>query len=383
MRQAHPADVQRDSTNSPPPRPFSDDDGRWMDDALRLAERGRGWTSPNPMVGAVVVSASGQLVGRGFHERDGTPHAESHALDAAGALAAGSTLYCNLEPCNHTGRTGPCTTRIIDAGVARVVVGGVDPDPRVSGAGIERLRGQGITVDVGVRGQAAARLNEAFITRVTHGRPFVTIKVALSRDGKIAASAGARTALTSDPMNRAGHGWRSEVDAIGVGSSTMIVDDPLLTVREVPRLSPLTRVIFDRRLRTPSTARMFTTTAAGPIVILTTTDASTDKSARADALQGKGARVEFVSGETIEAALTRLAELGINSLLLEGGAVIHRAAWRAGVVDKVLRIGTPNVLGPEGVTWIDDELSVEDLQDRRDVIYGPDVLTEGYVQRVD
>ena len=354
-----------------------------MDDALGLAARGRGRTSPNPMVGAVVVTPSGQVVGRGFHEQAGAPHAEAHALDRAGALAAGSTLYCNLEPCNHIGRTGPCTARIIDAGVARVVVGVVDPDPRVSGAGIERLRGHGIAVDVGVRRRAAARLNEAFITRVTLGRPFVAMKVAVSRDGRIAAGPGVRTTLTSGPMNRVAQGWRSEVDAIGVGSTTMIVDDPLLTVRGVSRGAPLTRVIFDRRLRTPTTARMFTTLATGPIVVLTTTTSTREKNATAESLRQRGARVEVVTGETIDVALARLAELGINSLLLEGGARVHRAAWRAGVVDKVLRIATPSVLGAEGVGWIDDELSVDGLRDRRDVVYGPDVLTEGYVQRVD
>lgn len=354
-----------------------------MDEALDLAAQGRGNTSPNPLVGAVVRSRTGQIVGRGFHERAGRPHAESRALDAAGPAAAGGTLYCNLEPCNHTGRTGPCTDRIIAAGVKRVVVGVVDPDPRVGGTGIDCLRRHGITVKLGVRRTKAARLNEAFITRVTRGRPFLVMKVAVSRDGKIASRPGVRTTLTSESANRAVQTWRAECDAIGVGSNTIVVDDPLLTIRGVRREAPVTRVIFDRRLRTPATARIFGTMAAGPVVIVTTEENVRAHGAAADALRRRGAHLEPAPDASMGAGLTRLATRGVTSLLLEGGVTVHRAAWRAGVVDKVLRVEAPVTLGERGVDWIDDEVPMDDLLDRRDVVYGPDMLKEGYVQRVD
>ena len=192
-------------------------DERYMDEALGLAERARGETSPNPMVGAVVVSTRGVVVGSGFHERAGAPHAEVRALDAASAQASGATMYSTLEPCCHVGRTGPCTERIIAAGVRRVVIGVVDPNPRVSGSGIAYLRGRGLQVDVGIRHRRASRLNEAFITWVTTGRPFVTMKVAMSRDGKIAAGAGLRTAITSEESNRVIHRVRARLTRLVLG----------------------------------------------------------------------------------------------------------------------------------------------------------------------
>ena len=357
-------------------------DERYMDQALDCAERGRGRTSPNPMVGAVVVGSDGSVVGTGHHERAGEPHAEVRALAEAGARAHDTTLYCTLEPCSHIGRTGPCAHRIVDAGVRRVVVGLVDPNPRVAGSGIAHLRLHGIEVDVGVRGRAAARQNEVFVTWIQQSRPFVIMKIAIARDGKIAARPGARTPLTSDESKHAVHQLRAEVDAIGVGSETMLVDDPLLTARLVPRDRPLVRVIFDRRLRTPPSARVFETLEHGSVVIMTTRDALAAGDDKVSALSAVGGRVEPSEGTGIGSALRRLAEQDVTSILLEGGATIHQAAWSAGVVDRVLRFVAPVELGDGGVSWLAEGV-LEELCDVRTDRLGPDTLIDGYVHRVD
>ena len=358
-------------------------DGVHMDRALALARRGRGRTSPNPMVGAVVVSGAGAVVGSGFHARAGAAHAEVCALDEAGAAARGATLYCTLEPCAHHGRTGPCAARIVEAGVRRVVVAVGDPSPRVNGAGIAWLRQRGIQVDVGVRRAAAARLNEVFLTWAALGRPFVTMKIATSRDNRIASEPGARTRITGSAAAAAAHATRAEVDAVGVGSTTVLVDDPLLTARGARRRLPLTRVVFDRRLRTPPAARMFATLEAGPIVIMTTAEALRSREPAADRLRAAGAAIRPLETGAMEEVMQRLGASEITSLLLEGGTTVHRAAWSAGVVDRVQRYVAPVCLGARGVPWVDDGLSVARLRDARVRRLGPDVLLEGHVQRVD
>ena len=357
-------------------------DEAFMDQALALAERGRGRTSPNPMVGAVLVAPDGSVVGTGYHARAGEPHAEVRALDEAGVRARSATLYCTLEPCGHHGRTGPCTHRIADAGVRRVVVGLVDPNPRVDGAGLAYLRSRGIRVDAGVRRRAAARQNEVFVTWMTRSRPFVIMKIAVSRDGKIAARPGVRTVLTGDAAMAVAHRLRAEVDAVGVGSSTVLVDDPQLTVRLTPQWRPLARVILDRRLRTPPAARVFRTLADGPILIVTTAEVLSRESGRAEALRAAGAEL-LPGGELgIAAILRQLAAREITSILVEGGAKVHQAIWEARVVDRVQCYTAPVELGAEGVPWL--VASVMDrLQDVRTCRYGRDVLRDGYVHRVD
>ncbi len=354
-----------------------------MDRALALAARGRGRTSPNPMVGAVVVSDDGVVAGTGFHARAGEAHAEVRALDEAGARARNGTLYCTLEPCAHTGRTGPCAPRLVDAGLRRVVIAIGDPHPRVAGAGVAYLRAHGLQVDVGVRRAAAARLNEVFLTWVTRRRPFVIVKIATSLDGRIAMRAGTRTAVTGPAAAAAVHRTRAEVDAIGVGSTTVLVDDPQLTARGDPRSRPLTRVVLDRRLRTPPAARMLRTLAAGPVLIVTTRRALREQPAAADRLRAAGATLEPVENGTLTEAMTRLAELEVTSLLLEGGAAVHRAAWTSGVVDRVQRYIAPLALGGDGVPWLDDLVAVSRLGAARVEQCGPDVLIQGDVQRPD
>src|SRR5205823_2198174 len=270
-----------------------------------LAARGRGRTSPNPMVGAVIVAPDGVVVGHGFHERAGEPHAEVRALAMAGPQARGATLYCTLEPCAHVGRTGPCAGRIVDAAIRRVVAAVEDPNPIVRGRGFEFLRAHGIEVDVGVGADAAVRLNQPFFTRMRQQRPFVVLKAATSLDGRIAHTRSRRTRLTSAPADRHAHAVRAEIDAIGVGSGTVLADDPLLTARGVYRARPLTRVIFDRRLRTPPSARLLSTADAGPVIIVTTAETAKRLDLRGP-LEDRGAEIEVTPDGSVRAALERL-----------------------------------------------------------------------------
>lgn len=332
------------------------------------------------MVGAVVVDRSGEVVGEGFHERAGGDHAEIRALAQAGGLARGATLYCTLEPCSHQGRTGPCAPRVADAGIARVVVAMIDPNPRVRGRGLAYLRARGVAVDLGTRAAEAERLNEAFVTRVTRGRPFVIMKIAASLDGRIASRPGERTALTGDEVRRAVHEERAEVDAVGVGSTTLLVDDPLLTARGPERHLPLTRVVFDRRLRTSPNARVLETLRDGPILILTGAQAAADRRKERLRLEGVGAEVLVPEGGDIGGALGCLGARGITTLVLEGGAALHRAIWEAGLVDRVRIFVAPAVLGGDGVDWLADRASVlADLTAFRVRALGSDVEMVGDV----
>ena len=350
-----------------------------MERALFHAARGAGRTSPNPLVGAVVVSADGVVLGQGFHQRAGEAHAEVHALAEAGARARGATLYCTLEPCCHQGRTGPCVSRIVDAGIARVVAAVEDPNPAVRGRGFAFLRERGVAVEVGLAAERAVTLNQPFFTLMREGRPFVILKAATSIDGRIAEAPGRRTNLTSAAANRHAHRVRAEVDAIGVGSGTILSDDPELTARGAFRERPLARIIFDRRLRTPPGARVLSTPDAGPVIIVTSASAAATAALRAP-LEARGAHIEVAADRTLRAALQRLADRQIESLLLEGGGAVHAAAWDEGLVDYVRLYVTPHALGAGGVPLLPDRsFSSADLHDRRVATLGLDVLIEGYV----
>jgi diaminohydroxyphosphoribosylaminopyrimidine deaminase/5-amino-6-(5-phosphoribosylamino)uracil reductase len=358
----------------------------YMEMALELAERGRGHTSPNPMVGALVVDDEGVIVGRGWHEYAGGPHAEVHALRNAGGRARNATLYCTLEPCCHTGRTGPCAPQIVEAGIGRVVVAVEDPNPLVAGKGIQHLRAAGVDVCVGVAREDAAHLNRPFFTVMQKGRPFVTVKVALSLDARVGI-AGERTALSGDASNRVVHRERAEVDAIAVGSGTILIDDPLLTARGVYRSRPLVRLIFDTRLRTPPTAKVLSTLDRGPVIIVTTASSVSAFKDAAAALQAAGARLqvqETIGAERprIAAALATAAAEGVTSLIIEGGPQLHRAAWDEHVVDRVEMFIAPRALGAGGVPWVPvDTLAVAQFATLRAEPLGDDVLIEGHVHR--
>jgi diaminohydroxyphosphoribosylaminopyrimidine deaminase/5-amino-6-(5-phosphoribosylamino)uracil reductase len=355
-------------------------DTDYMARALFLAQRGRGCTSPNPMVGAVVVSNDGVVVGHGYHRRAGEAHAEVHALEMAGSRARDGTLYSTLEPCSHMGRTGPCVVRIVEAGIVRVVAAVEDPFPLVSGRGFAFLKAHGVNVDAGIGGAAATALNQPFFTLVRHRRPFVILKAALSLDGFMAARPGQPTRLTSAAADRHAQRVRAEVDAIGVGVGTILADDSMLTARATYRERPLTRVIFDRELRTPPEARILSTRDAGPVIIVTSAQAAT--CARRKTLEQRGVDIEIAADGTLRAAIERLGDREISSLLLEGGAAVHQAAWDEGLVDFVRLYVTPHVLGSGGLRFLDGRsFSTTTLVERRVEPLGPDVLIEGYVHR--
>ncbi|HTL46422.1 MAG TPA: bifunctional diaminohydroxyphosphoribosylaminopyrimidine deaminase/5-amino-6-(5-phosphoribosylamino)uracil reductase RibD [Vicinamibacterales bacterium] len=357
-------------------------DAFFMRRALALAERGRGHTNPNPMVGALVVDARGVIVGRGAHRVAGGPHAEVFALAEAGERAVGGTLYCTLEPCSHHGRTGPCAPLVADAGIRRAVIAMDDPNPVVDGRGLAHLRDRGIAVESGIMGAAAARQNEVFLTNVLLGRPFVVAKIALSLDGNIAGPGGARTQLTGAAAHRIVQRQRAEVDALAVGSSTVLGDDPLLTPRGAWRGRPLARVIFDRRLRTPPGARVLSTVAAGPIIVMTDEACAAAHPERVRALEHAGARVAVAPGGIGPSFSWLLREAGISSIVVEGGSTLHRALFEAGLVDAVHAYIAPVRLGPEAAAWMDPQrFSLSELVDREAAWFGADVRVEGHVHR--
>lgn len=350
-----------------------------MRKALALAERGRGQTSPNPMVGALVVNDDGVIVGRGSHQIAGGPHAEVVALQDAGARAKGATLYCTLEPCSHTGRTGPCAPLVAAAGVRRAVIALEDPNPLVHGAGLRHLRERGVTVDVGVEGEAATRQNAVFLINILKRRPHVTLKVALSLDARIGLP-GQRTFLTGASANRRTHRQRAEVDAMAIGSGTILADDPQLTPRGAYRSGPLTRVVLDRRLRTPPAARVLSTLDAGPVIIITSEEAVAVAPAQAEALIARGARIVPLAEAGIVPALQVLWDAGVRSLVVEGGAAVHRAALDAGVVDAIHVFIAPRRLGESALPWVGSgRVAWEDLRDRRAKWLGVDLFVEGLV----
>jgi diaminohydroxyphosphoribosylaminopyrimidine deaminase/5-amino-6-(5-phosphoribosylamino)uracil reductase len=322
-------------------------DEAYIGRALALAERGRGLVSPNPLVGAVVVSASGAVVGEGWHEGPGTAHAEVVALREAGDAARGATLYTSLEPCAHTGRTPPCVEAIVAAGVAAVISAMRDPNPIVDGRGFAELERAGIEVRYGVLREEAARQNEAFVKHVRTGLPFVTWKMAASLDGKVAARDGSSRWITGEPARADVHRLRAWSDAIVVGAGTALVDDPSLTVREPGyRGRPPLRVLVDARGRVPATGDLFD--EAAPTLVATTDLAPPE---RRDEWQSAGAEVAVFSAEgdgvPIGELVTLLGKRDVQGVLLEGGPTLAFAAIEDGVVDKVVVYLAPTLIGGE------------------------------------
>jgi diaminohydroxyphosphoribosylaminopyrimidine deaminase/5-amino-6-(5-phosphoribosylamino)uracil reductase len=359
-------------------------DAEYMDRALALAARARGCTTPNPLVGALVVADEGVVVGAGYHARAGEPHAEVHALHRAGQASRGATLYCTLEPCCHTGLTPPCVDAIVEAGISRVVMAVEDPNPRVAGGGVRRLRERGVQVDTGVGRHEAVRLNQPFFSAMLRQRPFVIAKIATSLDGRVASGPGARTHMTGRSTDRRSQLLRAEVDAVGIGSGTVLADDPVLTVGDVYRRRPLARVVFDRRLRISATARLFSTLSLGPVLIVTTPAMADLRASHARDLERAGATLVRVRQAGIEAAVAALLPFNLQSLLLEGGTTLHEAAWAGGVVDAVRVLVTPRALGPSGLPWMAwPRLSIPSLFNLRVEPCGADVIMEGDVYRLD
>ncbi len=326
------------------------EDEKWMARAIELARGGR--PSPNPHVGGVVVK-DGAIVGEGFHERAGADHGEVAAIKNAKGKTKGATLYVNLEPCNHTGRTPPCTDAILKAGITRVVVGCNDPNPHVEGGGIARLRESGVTVTTGVREAECEALIAPWTKFVTRGVPYVSLKLALSLDGRIATRTGASRWVTGPDARARVHALRAASDAIAVGIGTVLADDPRLTVRDAPLLTQganPTRVVFDTKLRTPTGSRLVQTAAETPTIILTSTDAPFDAE---EQLKEHGVEVmrTSVSAEgriDVHAAMNALAERGIVTLMVEGGAELAGSFLATRVTDELHAFIAPILLGPRG-----------------------------------
>ena len=307
--------------------------------ALELAARGGGWVSPNPKVGAVVARGD-RVIAEGWHARYGEEHAEAMALRLAGAEARGATAYVTLEPCDHQGKTPPCSHALIDAGVARVVYAVDDPNP-VAAGGAARLRSAGIEVHAGVLRAEAAELNAPFLFAAAGAtRPFVTLKLALSIDGAIVDASRRRAWLTGPESRRLVHEMRADADAVAVGIETALADDPELTVREVPapRVAP-TRVVFDRRARLPLEGALVRTAASIPVVVIT--DGSRPDGEQA--LRARGVRVMVAEG--LPQALDALRATGVRHLLVEGGAGLASALVGAGLVDRLITFQAPVILG--------------------------------------
>jgi len=331
--------------------PISNDE-RYMDRALVLAEQGRATVSPNPLVGCVLVR-EGAIVGEGYHRRAGEPHAEVLALREAGEAARGATAYLTLEPCDHHGRTPPCSEALISAGVARVAVAALDPDPRVDGAGVRRLRDAGIAVEVGIRREEAELQNEIFRTAQLAGRPFVLYKTAMTLDGKIATRTGQSRWITGTASRELVHRWRHELDAVAVGVSTVLLDDPRLTARVPAGRTPL-KLVFDSVGRTPPDAALFDPDDQGAdarVLIYVAPDAP---ALRIEALRQAGAEVIALDGPrgrpAVTAALADLQRREVRSVLLEGGGTLAWSFLETRAIDRVAWFVGPKLLGGNGAT---------------------------------
>lgn len=312
-----------------------------MASALHLAERGLYTTSPNPRVGCVIVK-SGKLLAEGWHQRAGEPHAEVHALNAAGAEAKSATAYVTLEPCSHHGRTPPCADALIAAGVTRVVIAMQDPNPQVAGQGVVRLQGAGMEVECGLMESVARALNPGFIKRMTQGMPLLRSKIAMSLDGRTALNNGASQWITGAEARRDGHHWRARSCAVLTGIGTVLADDAQLSAREVNTVRQPLRVVVDSNLRMPLTAQIL----QGGNVLIYTATRDAQKIAR---LEKVGAKVEVLPASNgqvdLAACLKDLATRGCNEILLEAGQTLNGAMLQAGLIDELIVYMAPQLLG--------------------------------------
>jgi diaminohydroxyphosphoribosylaminopyrimidine deaminase/5-amino-6-(5-phosphoribosylamino)uracil reductase len=360
-------------------------DKEYMSIALQLAAQAGGRTCPNPMVGAVLVK-DGRIVGRGYHQKAGLPHAEIEALVQAGEAARGATLYVTLEPCNHQGRTPPCTRAIIAGGVRRVVYATCDPNPRVCGGGAETLKQNGISTTGGVMEQQAVKLNEVYFKYMKTGVPFVTLKLAASLDGRITSKQGTATSLSGDEARKYAHSLRLGHEAVMIGANTVVSDDPQLTVRLVDNQEKKqpTRFVLDSSLRIPLEAKVLNDGQAKTIVV---TSSAADQQKKKQ-IEAKGLDI-WTMGRDADGLIdlkALLHQMGLDeycSLLVEGGGKLAASFLKLGLVDKVVMIYTPNIIGGQGVPAVGelqlesgDPIKLKDLECR---MCGQDVIVEGYV----
>lgn len=364
-----------------------DNDERYMRMAIDLAQNAIGRTSPNPLVGAVIVKDN-RVVGCGWHRKAGTPHAEVHALAMAAELAKGATIYVSLEPCSHYGRTPPCCDAVIKAGIKRAVVAMTDTNPKVSGRGIKKMQAAGIDVKVGVLADEARKLNEVFFKWIEKKQPFITIKSAMTLDGKIASCDGQSKWITSEKSREYGYKLRDINDAILVGINTVICDDPSLTARLPEGGKNPIRVIVDSSARIPLTSKLLNDGAA-PVIIAATQKANQDKIKK---LEAKGAQVLIVE-ETEEGHVSlpilfsKLALQDVCSVLVEGGAQIVGSIVKEHLADKAYFFIAPKLIGGEkaknavtgaGIKNLNDAVQLTDIS--AEILEGGDILVKGYTR---
>lgn len=359
-------------------------DKKYMEQALTIAQYAIGRTSPNPMVGAVIVH-KGRVVGQGWHRQAGTPHAEIHALRQAGELAHGATMYVTLEPCSHHGRTGPCVDAVIAAGIKKVVVAMQDPNPVVAGRGIKKLRAASIEVIEGVLAAEAAQLNEVFIKWISTQRPFVVLKSAMSLDGKIAAYTGHSQWITGTVARERVHQLRDCCDGILVGIGTVLADNPSLTTRlEYPGKNPL-RIVVDSKARISLEAQVITDGL--PTIVAVTSQAPHDK---VETLRAAGVQVLLIDSKQgrvdLSQLFTTLGQQGITSILVEGGASINATLLEENLVDKVQWFIAPKIIGgteapgPVGGRGVADVNHANLFEDIKMETVGEDILISAYVR---
>lgn len=351
---------------------------KYMELAIKLAERGKGLTSPNPMVGCIVVKR-GRIVGKGFHRKAGTEHAEVLALDDAGKKAINSTLYVNLEPCSHWGRTPPCTEKIVEAGVREVIIGMQDPNPLVEG--FRELKFRGLKTKIGILEKEAKNLNEAYTKFMKTKRPFVILKVAMSVDGKIATSTGDSKYITSREARTYVHQLRSEVDAVMVGLNTVLRDNPELTPRLVKGKDPM-KIVVDSKLKIPNNCNLMKNPAK--LIIATTNKAPKSMIKK---FQQKGINVIITKSKNgfvdLDNLMKQLGKHEITSVMIEGGSQLNSSAIKEGVVDKALIFAAPKIIGNGigaigslGIKKIDKAINLKNPIVKK---IGKDVLIEGYL----
>lgn len=356
----------------------------FMELAMRLALKAKGMTSPNPMVGALVVK-NGRIVGRSYHKGIGLPHAEVVALDKAGKLAKGATLYVSLEPCTHFGRTPPCVDRIIRSGVKEVIIGTIDPNPLNNGRGIKILKTHNIKVKVGFLEDKLSKLNEVFIKYITKRTPFVTVKVGESLDGKIATKTGDSKWITSDQARAFSHRMRSNYDAIIVGVNTILRDNPKLDAWFAKK-QPI-KIVVDSQLSTPEDANIFNKFSSVIIVTLPSKPGQETENRKILSQRAKILEVKEKAGQiNLRDMMKKLAQLEITNILVEGGGTLIGLLFDEGLVDKILFFISPKIIGGKeaissvmgrGVTRVDKAVKLKEIKLRR---IGEDFLIEGYIK---
>lgn len=357
-------------------------DEYWMRRVLRLAEKGWGRTSPNPMVGAVVVK-NGTVVGQGYHAKAGEAHAEIVALQQAKQEASGAVLYLNVEPCTHYGKTPPCAPQVIQSNVKRVVIGMEDPNPLVNGKGVEILRRAGLEVNVGVLEKECQKLNEAFSTFILKKKPFVIVKVAATLDGKMATRNGDSQWISGEASRHLVHQWRDRVDGVLVGIRTVLKDDPMLTARIRKGRDPY-RIVLDSRLMIPEGAKVIGTSPSKTII------ASTEKAPKdkIEKLEQKGVQILLLDSKegkiNLKSCLSKLGEIGMMSLMVEGGSQVNGSFLDEGLIDKLFLFLSPKIMGDpralgifggKGISTVQEAIALKEIKKRK---IGEDILIESY-----